>query len=158
MGRNMKQIVQAGLPFVIEPVSPERVQLWAEFAGRAETRDAFNVVSVAFSGLWFEDSAYEDFQGVLRCLDLDMFPNAVSWVDSVVGALAFACDLWQRVIASMEQDQSMVSWASRWYMAASEQREMVSSLLVQVVNWVISCCKHLRWELPEETQKYIASH
>ncbi len=158
MGRDRKNVVLADMPFVVEPVSSERVRFWADFAGQASTRDAFNVVSGAFNAFWFEASAYEDFQHAARCLEMGLFPNAVSWADSVVGSLEYASDLWQRAIASMEQDQSMRAWALRWYTAVSEQLQAVSLVVTQVVSWVVSYCERMRWELPEHTQAYIASH
>jgi len=154
-----KHVVLAGLdlPFTVESVSAERVQSWASFASQTTTKEAFSVVGRVFGAFWMEESAAYEFQQVLPWLYQGDAWGVVLWLDGVVSSLYFAAQRWQEVGEMISNDAQIRSWAGAWYNDAAARMQMLSHLQAQVVDWIIWCCEQVQWELPEETQKVLAS-
>src|ERR1700674_3173478 len=91
------------LPFVVEPIAPQRIQLWANVASQYPTQQGFNVVSTAFYAFWFEVGAVRDYQDYTREVQEGWRSYLVYPLDSLLGSFLYVQQYWSEAIERLQQ-------------------------------------------------------
>ncbi len=146
----VEQVAVQELPFVIEPLSPKRVQLWSRFAGRATTEADMWIARGVYYAFWFELRVQKTFQHVIEwSLYLRGQSDAgsfVGWLDLLADehiTLLNAYSEIARQIAACE-----VSYA-RWYKDIDERFLAVKGVLDAVRQYGVMLCSEWSLAVPE---------
>jgi len=140
---------QQGLPFVVEPVSSQQVQLWAAYAGQVLTQPGFSLVSSAFDALWWQAAASDCYQSASRLLGFDA-SSVVFYLDMIVNELRNAMESWARVVSLMGECQG------QWIEDAMQQVQRSLDLRQAAASQVAIWCDTYQLALPESTQALFA--
>ena len=148
---------QAVFPFVVEPVSQERVQSWAQYAVLAFTQAQMDIVCAVFSAFWHETQMFVCYQRAVGCVNRSDVVNALGWLDLV---LAEAVELvgeraWPRVVQRLERVLGESASTNPWYQDACARVQTHQQLCSQVVEYIVLCCDQYQLALPQYTVAYL---
>jgi hypothetical protein len=142
-----------GFPFVVEPVSPERVQRWSSYAGQMLKQPGFDLVSAVFVAFWWEVSTYQSYQSAVGFLGSTLqVPSLVFYLDMIVSETRVIAEYWARVGRLMNEHQDLLLEAG--YEDAMQHVQMAMDLRLQVAMQVVTWCDQYQLPLPEHTQAF----
>jgi hypothetical protein len=148
---------QQGLPFVVEPVSPQQVQLWASYAGQVSTQPGFSLVADAFHGFWWQTAAADSYQRAVSLLGRGEFVSSiVFYLDMLVNELYHAMSFWARVVRFMDEYQDLRPASGQWIEDAMRQIQVATELRQVAASQVAIYCDEYHLALPEDTQAFFA--
>ena len=146
-------MVQQGFPFTVEPVVPQRVQMWASSAGQVSTQEGFNLISSVFNALWWEDAAYQSYQIALSLLGSSTHVSSVIfYLDMIVNEAGNVVEYWAYVVERMPQ---VVGPAGQWEQDAVQHIETGKFLQQVAASQVVLWCQQYQLALPEYTQAFL---
>jgi len=146
---------QQGLPFVVEPVSSQQVQLWATYAGQVSTEEGFSLVSNVFHAFWWQAAAYDCYQSASGLLGFDV-SSVVVYLDMIVNELRNAMEFWANVVSLMDGYQALRLSSGQWIEDAMQQVQRALDLRQAVAGQVAIWCDTYQIALPESTQALFA--
>lgn len=149
-------VVEQGLPFVVEPISVQRVQLWGSFASQWLTRSAFSVVCEAFYAFWYEAGLQHSYRQTLQWVQEGRYDFAVRWLDLVVDDLLTVEQYWREVLRLIASDGELRERVEQWTQEATQHIASVGMLRAQAVGLVVQWSEQYQWPLPEHTQAFLA--
>jgi hypothetical protein len=149
---------QQELPFLVEPVSQERVQFWASYAGQATTKDGFYTASSAFDAFWYEAAAQYEYQHMMHCFHVGYWDAMVSWLDAIVSSQNCIAARWNRVIGLLtdEGKQQPSAAVLPWYQGAVAALQRASVYQQAAARLVVDWCQQYQISLSEYTQIFFA--
>ncbi len=149
---------QQGLPFIVEQVSSERVQMWASYVGQTSTRDGFEIAIAAFNAFWYESTAHYEYQEIMKCLRSGYWDIAVSVLDEMVLSYRYAERNWDRVACLMTNDgkQQVPGAVMPWFQDAMSRMQVAVTYRQAAASLVVEWCQQYQLLLPERTQAFLA--
>jgi hypothetical protein len=150
----MVTMSQQGFPFVVGPVSSDRIQFWASYAGYVSTREGFNAVSYAFTAFWFEACTEREYQSALHCLQRGWEPQVIGWLDGVVSSQQHVAGYWAQVVRLMDEHQELRLQSRQWLEDAMQHVQAAIDLRLQVATQIAIWCDQYQQVLPEHTQAF----
>jgi hypothetical protein len=148
---------QQGLPFVVEPVSPQQVQLWASYAGQVSTQEGFNLMVAVFNGFWWQTAAADSYQSAVSLLGYAGYASSVVfYLDMIVNELRTVMEVWASVVRFMDEYQGLRPASGQWIEDAMQQIQKAMELRQVAASQVAIWCDAYHLALPEDTQAFFA--
>lgn len=142
-------------PFVIEPVSSPRVQVWAQFAMSAFDLPSLDVVNDAFSSLYWEASIVDSLQNAQSYMVSGEVRWAVDWLDIALSSISSALNRWTAVVQGLGRLQVEMGSVDRLFQDATTRCSFFSQLGPQVASCGVDLCALYQLKVPEYTQSFL---
>jgi len=145
--------VQA-LPFVVEPIAPTRIKLWARFAGQMSSDEDIDIASHVYYGFWYDNHMFQVYNCVLPHVEGIAAGNPLSvshlvmWLDSLADGLAHVVDTWSRVVRGLLGQAGDVSFP-RHYKDADQHVAWAVRVLAEVRQFGVAVCQEFGLVIPE---------
>lgn len=153
--------VQA-LPFVVEPIAPTRIKLWARFAAQISSDADIEIASSVYFGLWYDNHVFQVYNYILPHVEGAAAGNPASvaqlmtWLDALASGLIPLMNTWFRVTRGLASQVQEVSYP-RHYKDADQRIASSVRLLAEVRQFGVAVCQEFGLVLPESFVEQSAS-
>lgn len=145
--------VQA-LPFVVEPIAPDRVKLWARFAAQMSSDVEIDITSDAYFSFWYDNYAFQVYCNILPHVEGATAGNPTSvshlvmWLDSLADGLKTVVYGWSKVTRGLLGEVGDVAFP-RHYKDAEQRVAASVRLLAEVRQFGVAVCQEFGLVIPD---------
>lgn len=150
------------LPFVVEPIVPTRIKLWARFAAQMSTDEDIEIASSVYFGLWYDNHVFQVYHYILPHVEGAAAGNPASvshmmtWLDALASGLTPLITTWSKVTRELLGQVGDVSFP-RQYKDAEQHVASAIRLLAEVRQFGVAVCQEFGLVIPESFVEQSAS-